>query len=269
MLMITPPPRSTMWRLTVCATRNMPRRFTAIIRSQSAAAIARNSSRRAVPALLISTSIPPRARWAASVIRATSRSRLTSPATPATSPADASPARAPSTSRGSRPARKTREPSSRNRRAVASPIPLLPPLISTRLPCSPRIFGRPYPRATSPGNSSHDPYAGLKSRRQGCDMAKQPVGGSEPGGSYSPGIVAEGRFVYVAGQGPFRDGDLAGTGIEEQTRITLGNLAAVLGSAGASLADVVRCGVFLADVGDFAAMDQVYADIFPRPLPAR
>jgi len=100
-------------------------------------------------------------------------------------------------------------------------------------------------------------------------MAKQPVGGSEPGGSYSPGIVAEGRFVYVAGQGPFRDGDLAGTGIEEQTRITLGNLAAVLGAAGASLADVVRCGVFLADVGDFAAMDQVYADIFPRPLPAR
>jgi len=100
-------------------------------------------------------------------------------------------------------------------------------------------------------------------------MAKQPVGGREPGGSYSPGIVAEGRFVYVAGQGPFRDGDLAGTGIEEQTRITLGNLAAVLGSAGASLADVVQCGVFLADVGDFAAMDQVYADIFQRPLPAR
>ena len=100
-------------------------------------------------------------------------------------------------------------------------------------------------------------------------MAKQPVGGSEPGGSYSPGIVAEGRFVYVSGQGPFLNGELAGTGIEEQTRITLGNLAAVLGAAGASLADVVRCGVFLADVGDFDAMDQVYADIFPRPLPAR
>jgi 2-iminobutanoate/2-iminopropanoate deaminase len=37
-------------------------------------------------------------------------------------------------------------------------------------------------------------------------MVKQPVGGSEPGGSYSPGIVAEGRFVYVSGQGPFQDG---------------------------------------------------------------
>jgi enamine deaminase RidA (YjgF/YER057c/UK114 family) len=100
-------------------------------------------------------------------------------------------------------------------------------------------------------------------------MAKQPVGGSQPGGSYSAGIVAEGRFVYVSGQGPFRDGALAGTGIEEQTRVTLGNLAAVLESAGASLADVVRCGVFLADVRDFAAMDKAYAGTFPRPLPAR
>jgi 2-iminobutanoate/2-iminopropanoate deaminase len=100
-------------------------------------------------------------------------------------------------------------------------------------------------------------------------MAKQPVGGSQPAGSYSPGIIAEGRFVYVSGQGPFQDGDLTGTSIEEQTRVTLSNLAAVLESAGASLADVVRCGVFLADVRDFAAMDKVYAGTFPRPLPAR
>src|SRR5262249_23047004 len=100
-------------------------------------------------------------------------------------------------------------------------------------------------------------------------MVKQPVGVSEPAGSYSPGIVAEGRFVYVSGQGPFQDGALTGTSIQEQTRVTLGNLAAVLESAGAGLADVVRCGVFLADVQDFAAMDKVYAGIFPRPLPAR
>ena len=110
---------------------------------------------------------------------------------------------------------------------------------------------------------------GLNPDGKDVTVAKQPVGGSQPAASYSPGIVAEGRFVYVSGQGPFRDGELAGDGIEEQTRITLANLAAVLGSAGASLADVVRCGVFLADVRDFAAMDQVYADTFPRPLPAR
>lgn len=100
-------------------------------------------------------------------------------------------------------------------------------------------------------------------------MAKQAVGGSQPAGSYSSGIVAEGRFVYVSGQGPFRDEALTGTTIEEQTRVTLSNLAAVLAEAGASLADVVRCGVFLADVRDFAAMDKVYSDTFPRPLPAR
>jgi 2-iminobutanoate/2-iminopropanoate deaminase len=100
-------------------------------------------------------------------------------------------------------------------------------------------------------------------------MAKQPVGGSKPAGSYSAGIIAEGRFVYVSGQGPLRDGAVIGAGIEEQTRVTLGNLAAVLEAAGATLADVVRCGVFLADGRDFDAMDKVYAGTFPRPLPAR
>lgn len=100
-------------------------------------------------------------------------------------------------------------------------------------------------------------------------MAKQPVGGSQPAGAYSPGIVAEGRFVYVSGQGPLRDGLVTGETAEEQTKVALSNLAAVLESAGASLADVVRCGVFLADIGDFAAMDKVYAQTFPPPLPAR
>ena len=100
-------------------------------------------------------------------------------------------------------------------------------------------------------------------------MPKRAVGGSRPAGAYSPGIVAEGRFVYVSGQGPLRDGAVAGESIAEQTRITLENLAAVLGEAGATMADVVRCGVFLADMADFAAMNDVYAGYFPQPLPAR
>ncbi len=100
-------------------------------------------------------------------------------------------------------------------------------------------------------------------------MTKQPVGGSRPAGAYSPGIVAEGRFVYVSGQGPLRDGVVTGGTIEEQTRVVLGNIASVLESAGASLADVVRCGVFLADIGDFRGMDAVYSQMFPPPLPAR
>ena len=100
-------------------------------------------------------------------------------------------------------------------------------------------------------------------------MAKQVVGGSQPAGAYSPGIVAEGRFVYVSGQGSLRDGEVVGDTIEEQTQIVLDNVAAVLESAGAGLADVVQCRVFLADTADFRAMDGVYAQIFPPPLPAR
>ena len=95
------------------------------------------------------------------------------------------------------------------------------------------------------------------------------MGGTQPVGAYSPGIVAEGRFAYVSGQGPLRDGVVSGDTIQEQTRVALGNIAAVLASAGASLADVVRCGVFLADMADFRGMNDVYAEFFPDPLPAR
>ncbi len=100
-------------------------------------------------------------------------------------------------------------------------------------------------------------------------MAKRAVGGSRPSGGYSPGIVAEGRFVYVSGQGPLRDGAVVGLTAGEQTRVVLDNVAAVLAEAGASLSDVVRCGVFLADMADFREMDEVYSGCFPVPLPAR
>ena len=100
-------------------------------------------------------------------------------------------------------------------------------------------------------------------------MAKHPVGGSRPAGAYSPGIIAEGRFLYVSGQGPLRDGVVVGESAGEQTRVALENVAAVLAAAGASPADVVRCGVFLADMADFAAMNSVYAEFFADPLPAR
>lgn len=100
-------------------------------------------------------------------------------------------------------------------------------------------------------------------------MTKQPVGGTRPAGAYSPGIIASGRFVYVSGQGPLRDGVITGATAAEQTAIALENLTAVLAAAGASPADVVRCGVFLANITDFAAMNEVYASFFPDPLPAR
>jgi 2-iminobutanoate/2-iminopropanoate deaminase len=98
---------------------------------------------------------------------------------------------------------------------------------------------------------------------------KRAVSGTTPGGAYSPGVIAEGRFVYVSGQGPLRDGELASGTIEEETELVLENLAKVLAEAGATLADVVRCGVFLADLDDFAAMNEVYGRTFQEPLPAR
>jgi 2-iminobutanoate/2-iminopropanoate deaminase len=100
-------------------------------------------------------------------------------------------------------------------------------------------------------------------------VAKQPVAGTQPAGAYSPGIIAEGRFLYVSGQAPLRDGVVVGETTGEQTRIALENVAAVLAAAGAGPADVVRCGVFLADMADFGEMNAVYADFFPDPLPAR
>ena len=98
---------------------------------------------------------------------------------------------------------------------------------------------------------------------------KQQVQGTQPGGAYSPGIIAEGRFVYVSGQGPVRDGQNALGTIEDETRLTLENVGKVLEAAGAGYADVVRVGVFITDPGHFGPMNEVYKEFFPDPLPAR
>lgn len=72
-------------------------------------------------------------------------------------------------------------------------------------------------------------------------MAKQVVGGTRPGGAYSPGIVAEGRFVYVSGQVSVRDGVVVGETAAEQTVVALDNVAAVLAEAGPACR--MLCGV--------------------------
>jgi 2-iminobutanoate/2-iminopropanoate deaminase len=100
-------------------------------------------------------------------------------------------------------------------------------------------------------------------------MTKTPVQGTTPAGAYSPGIIAEGRFLFVSGQGPLIDGKYEPATIDEETRLTLENVGRILASAGADFGDVVRCGVFLADINDFAAMNTVYASFFPEPKPAR
>jgi len=80
-----------------------------------------------------------------------------------------------------------------------------------------------------------------------------------------------GRTVYCSGQIALdpTTGQLVEGGITEQTRRVLDNLSAVLVAAGGRLADVVKTTVFLADMADFAAMNEVYATAFADPPPAR
>ena len=95
-------------------------------------------------------------------------------------------------------------------------------------------------------------------------------GAPKPRGPYSPAIVADG-FVFVAGQGPVnpKTNELELGDIQSETRRTLENVQAILKAAGSSLRDVVRVGVFLADMTDFAAMNEVYREFFPEAPPAR
>jgi 2-iminobutanoate/2-iminopropanoate deaminase len=90
-----------------------------------------------------------------------------------------------------------------------------------------------------------------------------PLGAPAPRGPYSPAVRA-GDFIFVSGQVPQQQGDVA-----SETRQVLTNLVRVLEGCGASLADVVKCSVFLADGQDFAAMNAVYAEFFGESKPAR
>lgn len=90
-----------------------------------------------------------------------------------------------------------------------------------------------------------------------------------PVGPYSPGM-AYGDLIFVSGQ----SGREPGTGqlapdIETQTEQALKNVAVILEAAGASLADVIRCGVFLVDMDEFGQMNAVYERVFAGHRPAR
>jgi 2-iminobutanoate/2-iminopropanoate deaminase len=89
-------------------------------------------------------------------------------------------------------------------------------------------------------------------------------------GPYSQAIRV-GDLVFTAGQLAFNPatGKLVESGIEEQTRQVLRNIAAVLEAAGSSLDKVVKTTVFLKDMGDFRAMNEVYATFFASEPPAR
>ena len=97
-----------------------------------------------------------------------------------------------------------------------------------------------------------------------------PPGVPTPRGPYSPAVRA-GDFIFVAGQVPVDPAtDALSTGdIQHETRLVLNNVKRILEGAGASLADVVRVGVYLADGAEFGAMNEVYAEYFGEHKPAR
>lgn len=89
-------------------------------------------------------------------------------------------------------------------------------------------------------------------------------------GPYSQAIKA-GNTIYVSGQLPVDPvtGEFAGNDIISQTRQSLTNMKNILAEAGTDMSAVVKTTVLLADIGDFAAMNAVYAEFFTAPYPAR
>ena len=97
-----------------------------------------------------------------------------------------------------------------------------------------------------------------------------PPGVAAPRGPYSPAVRA-GGFIYVSGQipvDPVTNQTVTGD-VKAETRQVLSNIQRILEGCGATMSDVVKCGVFLTDVTDFAAMNEVYAEFFGQAKPAR
>ena len=90
-------------------------------------------------------------------------------------------------------------------------------------------------------------------------------------GPYSQAIDSNAGLVFVSGQLPINPatGAFPEGGVKEQTRQSLTNAKAILEAAGLGLNNVVKTTVFLADMGDFAAMNEVYSQFFSAPFPAR
>jgi 2-iminobutanoate/2-iminopropanoate deaminase len=94
--------------------------------------------------------------------------------------------------------------------------------------------------------------------------------GPKPVGPYSQAIV-EGDFLFVSGQGPINPAtnQLELGDARAETKRVFENIKAILQAAGSSLEQVVKCNVYLRDINDFAAMNEVYKTYFAPPFPAR
>jgi len=95
---------------------------------------------------------------------------------------------------------------------------------------------------------------------------------AQPLGPYSHAVVANG-LVFISGQVPLKPGsqpgDWAGKTIADQTRQCVRNIETILKELGATLEDVVKVTVYLADPGDYRAMNEAYREFFPSEPPAR
>lgn len=90
-------------------------------------------------------------------------------------------------------------------------------------------------------------------------------------GPFSAGMIAEGKLLFLSGQGPQDpvSGEFILGDIEKQTRLALDNLTRGLANAGADWSNVVRVAFYLSDLSDFPEMNRVYLDYVQAPFPAR
>jgi len=101
-------------------------------------------------------------------------------------------------------------------------------------------------------------------------QAVRPSRGPKPVGPYSPAIVY-GDFVFVSGQGPGNPdtGKIEKGDVASEMKIVMENLRLLLEAAGSGLDRVLKTTVFLADMDDFARMNDIYKTYFSEPYPAR
>lgn len=106
-----------------------------------------------------------------------------------------------------------------------------------------------------------------------ADRSSRPVATDDAPAAIGPysQAVQVGNMLYLSGQIGLdpQTGELVDGGVEAETRRTMENLEAVLAAAGFSMGDVVEAEVFLADLGDYAAMNEVYGSYFDETPPAR
>ena len=133
---------------------------------------------------------------------------------------------------------------------------------STPATCRIAYTGRPSPRRARVAWRPWKP-SGISKRRDINDRTIESAGRSGAARTLFAGS-ARGRFHFRVGPGPGGPGDQQGRAgrYPHETRLVLTNIRRILEGCGASLADVVKCSVFLADGKDFAAMNEVYAEFF-------